>query len=375
MLTIAQIRGLVTAAVNANLDRDALFVGIDPLYKGAFAVLNAVLPQHLSDLNKLSSDGPILDGSFPLRTWLENAQFLTMSLPVSHVFADVLLQLSGRMADQAPPAAMLPESNEAVFFVDQRVGVAFFAGGVRTAKSVVRFVVPVFDGGARVVDNRGNPATSYGTGWVVGAGGLVMTNAHVVRARIDNTLVVTPADQDLQRAAMSVEFDFEDGKATTPAAVAEILHLDIALDYAIVRLAPGHPDRPALPLQQQRIVLAPRPGGGGPNDLEYVPVNIVQHPNGEAKQAAFRDNVVTHSTDAELRYFTDTKRGSSGAPVCNDRWQVVALHRASSGVAKVVSFNGRQSASTNLGTQISAILADLRGTPLWAMIEPALAFA
>jgi V8-like Glu-specific endopeptidase len=90
-----------------------------------------------------------------------------------------------------------------------------------------------------------------------------------------------------------------------------------------------------------------------------VPVNIIQHPGGRSKRYGIRNNLVSASTATELRYFTDTESGSSGSPVFNDQWQVVALHRASIYVAQV-EFQGKTTAYVNVGTHLSAILDDLR---------------
>lgn len=63
---------------------------------------------------------------------------------------------------------------------------------------------------------------------------------------------------------------------------------------------------------------------------EYV--SIIQHPNGEAKQLAMRENRVIDILDHFAHYQTDTAPGSSGSPVFNDQWELVALHH--SGVPK-----------------------------------------
>ncbi|ANN78375.1 DNA/RNA non-specific endonuclease [Bordetella flabilis] len=55
-------------------------------------------------------------------------------------------------------------------------------------------------------------------------------------------------------------------------------------------------------------------------------VNIIQHPEGMPKTIAIRDNLLTARTGTRLLYETDTDFGSSGAPVFNDQWDVVALH-------------------------------------------------
>ena len=61
-------------------------------------------------------------------------------------------------------------------------------------------------------------------------------------------------------------------------------------------------------------------------------LNIIQHPNGEPKQVALRENQLIDVLELFLHYHTDTAPGSSGSPVFNDQWELVALHH--SGVPK-----------------------------------------
>jgi endonuclease G, mitochondrial len=58
------------------------------------------------------------------------------------------------------------------------------------------------------------------------------------------------------------------------------------------------------------------------------PVNIVQHPLGGLKQVALYHNHVAFVDRDIIQYLTDTQPGSSGSPVFNDAWQVVAVHHA-----------------------------------------------
>lgn len=58
-------------------------------------------------------------------------------------------------------------------------------------------------------------------------------------------------------------------------------------------------------------------------------LNIVGHPSGRLKEVAIRDNRLVETDQQFLRYTTDTERGSSGSPVFNNEWDVVALHHAS----------------------------------------------
>ncbi len=66
---------------------------------------------------------------------------------------------------------------------------------------------------------------------------------------------------------------------------------------------------------------------------EYV--NIVQHPGGMPKQIALYHNVVVFSDPADFRvqYLTDTLPGSSGSPVFDSEWRVVAMHHAGGDLA------------------------------------------
>jgi endonuclease G, mitochondrial len=83
---------------------------------------------------------------------------------------------------------------------------------------------------------------------------------------------------------------------------------------------------------------------------EYV--TIVQHPSGLPKQVALRENQVVDLLPRFLHYETDTEPGSSGSPVFNDQWQVVALHHAS-----VPRGNGR---FINEGVRVSQIVQFVR---------------
>ncbi len=60
---------------------------------------------------------------------------------------------------------------------------------------------------------------------------------------------------------------------------------------------------------------------------------IIQYPDGNYQQVGLRENQILDLSDPNsLIYQTDTSPGTSGSPVFNDQWQVIALHSA--GVAK-----------------------------------------
>jgi endonuclease G len=58
------------------------------------------------------------------------------------------------------------------------------------------------------------------------------------------------------------------------------------------------------------------------------PVTIIQHPLGAPKKIGILGNAVMQVEMPFVYYTTDTMRGSSGSPVLDTNWEVVALHRA-----------------------------------------------
>jgi len=62
--------------------------------------------------------------------------------------------------------------------------------------------------------------------------------------------------------------------------------------------------------------------------LEGEWLTIVQHPSGERKQLCVRENRLIKRADDVLWYSTDTLPGSSGSPVFDNDWYVVALHHS-----------------------------------------------
>ena len=67
---------------------------------------------------------------------------------------------------------------------------------------------------------------------------------------------------------------------------------------------------------------------------QHDPVTIIQHPLGAPKKIGILGNLVTEIETPYIYYTTDTMRGSSGSPVLDVQWKVVALHRAAGKRAK-----------------------------------------
>jgi V8-like Glu-specific endopeptidase len=61
---------------------------------------------------------------------------------------------------------------------------------------------------------------------------------------------------------------------------------------------------------------------------EHSRVNIIQHPDGQPLKVVMTQNYVVYKTDSRVQYVADTMNGSSGSPVFNHKWEVVALHHS-----------------------------------------------
>lgn len=89
-------------------------------------------------------------------------------------------------------------------------------------------------------------------------------------------------------------------------------------------------------------------------------VNIIQHPEGDYKQVVLRENRLVTRLDTVLHYMADTQPGSSGSPVFNDQWEVIALHHWGEPFLET-TLSDRQplQKEVNEGIRISAIARSL----------------
>jgi endonuclease G len=119
-----------------------------------------------------------------------------------------------------------------------------------------------------------------------------------------------------------------------------------------------------------------------PRDIVNLqPVNIIQHPAQDPLKVVMTRNLVADdATATRVQYYADTKRGSSGSPVFNKLWEVIALHH-SGGPYPPESATGETGEDMlyefNEGIPMKAILADFRikkdhkGHPLMAYVPEA----
>lgn len=208
------------------------------------------------------------------------------------------------------------------------VDVAFLALGVQRARSVCRLVT-------RFPSGRGS-----GTGFRVG-NDKVLTNFHVL------------VDEENGVAATSVEawFNYEDDTDGKPRSITQIpcdpasVAGDQGDDWALITTRQPIPGEfPALAL-----------GTAGIPAVDER-VYIIQHPGGGPKQVAFQHNLVRAVLPDVIQYWTDTDLGSSGSPVFDENWAVVALHHFS-----LKAPAGDRIGVRNQGRRIDRVIEGIRG--------------
>jgi endonuclease G len=188
----------------------------------------------------------------------------------------------------------------------------FLARGALVARTVLRIVIR--GGGGRVL--------GYGTGSLIGDG-VLLTNNHVLPS------------SDAARASYAEAF-YERGLEGQDAQTLRfalqpdrVWYTSKALDFSIVGIADADSSGAT---SARTLGWLPLIGTTG-KVVEGEWMTIVQHPKGERKQLCVRDNQLLKCDTDVLWYSTDTLGGSSGSPVFNNDWLMVALHH--SGVPEV----------------------------------------
>ncbi len=263
--------------------------------------------------------------------------------------------LSEVIPQDLPPETVV--GLERILGRNDMIGVTFLELGALRAKSVARVVIK----------SSATRRTGYGTGFVVWPH-LLLTNNHVLK-------------DDRTASVSHVQFNYQDdsfGVRLTP--------VDFELDPESFFVTSEELDFTLVAVRQTSVDGVRELSEFGWNRLDDEPgeiltgesVNIIQHPNGEPKQLALRENRVTGMPEGHfLQYQTDTAPGSSGSPVFNDQWEVVGLHH--SGVprredgkkdGRILTIDGRIWTSSmgehridwiaNEGVRVAAIVAALK---------------
>lgn len=354
LLPAATIQRLISAVRDAGL---ATHDGLDALAQALPDVTRAALPrptdpqerarlvlQQLNDLRPAT-------GALPLERWLFAAEQRARARGLEFAFA----QARDELHDSAQSVTPVGEDarREAIIGGIDLLAFAFLPAAVRAGAAVALVEVP------RVIHGAADPSSRscFGTAWLL-TPTLVVTNLHVINNRPGGDDLADEADLLAQARGATVRFGFDgEGLAGRRIAVTRLVARDRRLDLALLRLAEA-PTVAPLRLSMNAIVAG-------------QPLNIIQHPYGGPKLVAFRNNPVASLTEDEVRYFTDTDLGSSGAPLCDDSWQVVGLHRAS--VLLPSEGPDQKTRRYNVGSTITAIRDHLaeRHPDLWDEIQRA----
>ena len=179
------------------------------------------------------------------------------------------------------------------------LGIAFLRAGLDVARAVCRLRVVL------------HGSVFYGSAFHVGHD-LLLTNHHVLH---------DGQNSDEPAAAAEAWFNYEldwNLQALTHCPIecdpASIVG-DKEHDWAVIRAVSPVP-APYPPVDLRSV------GQIRTNDRVY----IIQHPDGLPKMIGMHHNIVRHLDDDVLQYWTDTKPGSSGSPVFDERWRIVGLH-------------------------------------------------
>lgn len=147
---------------------------------------------------------------------------------------------------------------------------------------------------------------------------LLLTNHHVL-----------PSADDAGQSWVHFRHEFDAlGRPVEPCIFAfepsSFFWTEPALDATVVAVAAETPDRRQRVARFGWLRLSTSPDLALPGEW----LTTVHHPGGAWKQVALRQNLLIKRGACDLWYATETAAASSGAPLFNDSWQVVGLHRA-----------------------------------------------
>jgi len=246
---------------------------------------------------------------------LDNQDFLNLVVKRAEETMSKAIAIPKTRYERKQLEADISNYYEKIHKEDNFLPSSFLEKGVQRAQSVCRIVTD----------------TSYGSGFLIASRNFIMTNNHVL------------PDADTA-ASSSAQFDYDEDDIlyTVELDPDTFFITDKKLDFTIVACNPD-----PLPDEVTAIPLL--------RDVDTITrgerVNIVQHPAGRKKEISLHDNKVNYVYDVAIRYTADTEGGSSGSPVFNNQWNLVALHHA--------GWSDAEGAASNEGIRLAAIVEHL----------------
>jgi V8-like Glu-specific endopeptidase len=264
-------------------------------------------------------------------------------LPVLHA---ARLQREGGNVDFAAgrqSAAIHPErlALEAILGDTRFLAFRWYREGLKRCESVARVETKWGEAYGSGFLVRGEDMHAAFTGKV-----LLLTNAHVIS---DDPAVQKGTPPALPPARARVRFEAREADGGPGI-------------YAIKRIVwtspPTELDATLLELEGTLSCDPPYPLAVGLPAPDKDRVYVIGHPRGQGLAISMQDNRVVDAKKPRLRYRAPTEQGSSGSPVFNQDWELVALHHAGSKYMPSLSGPGLEEA--NEGIWISAIVEALK---------------
>jgi len=176
-----------------------------------------------------------------------------------------------------------------------------------------------------------------GTGFMI-APDLLMTNNHVIASR-------QQAEQTEYTFNYQLDINGEECKIqTTQALPGGVFYTNAELDYTLVCLKDLPCFGSPLILKSKQVRRDDR-------------VAIIQHLGGHLKKISMQNNFVAYADANVVQYTTSTLPGSSGSPVFDDDFQVIAIHHSG---GMLLEPGTKQRYLRNAGTSMIAVLNDLK---------------
>lgn len=225
--------------------------------------------------------------------------------PAQVASADAKRQRHDFLVASLGDAAQAERAFERIIGGNELQPVSYLERGAIAARAVARIAI------------RSSRGSGWGTGFLI-APQVLLTNNHVLAdaATAQGSLAEFRYEIDLaDRPLDPVRFELHPQR---------LFETSVGLDFTAVAVAPRSMTGAVAIESFGHLALLDTVGKA----MEGEWLTIIQHPNGERKQVCVRENQLLKRDTDVLWYSTDTLAGSSGSPVFNNDWFVVALHHS-----------------------------------------------